>query len=174
MSAISCRASLLRSNLCVIRRSFASLDKITFLLSVESGGSLYFDSRHLTRYRVHESLTTRFTNRNDFLRARNEFYLRSLKSLQGVLYYFNNHVTKYLIEWEITHGKLLVYFFSDDVDDMVHTSSLIKYAILSLFKRLNVITYWSLLDIIRKVVPDIIRSSFYKKSTRKFNDFIPQ
>lgn len=174
MSAISCRATLLKNNSGIIRVAKASLDKLTFLLCVESGGSLYFDSRLLTRYRVHESLTTRITNRDDFLKARKDFYERSLKSLIEASNNYKNKVTRSLIDCEIIHGKLMVYFFSDSEEDRISTASIIHYVILSLSKRFYAITYWALLDLFRKIMPNIIRSSFYKKFIRKFNTYIPQ
>ena len=171
MSAISCRASLLKNNSTFIKGVAASLDKLTFLICVESGGYLFFDSRLLTRYRIHESLTTRITDRNNFLQARKEFYLRSLKSLVDASNYFSNKISRNLIKWEIIHGRLLVYFFSDDYTDKIQALSIIKYSFISLSKRLNIIAYWSLMDLIRRLSPSLIRSSFYKRSIRMFNDF---
>jgi len=174
MSAISCQANLLKKNSAIIREARASLDKLTFLLCVESGGSLYFDSRRLTRYRVHESLTTRITNRDAFLKARKDFYDRSLKSLIEASNNYKDKVTRSLVDWEIIHGKLLVYFFSDAEEDRISTASIIHYVFLSLSKRFNAITYWALLDLFRKIMPNMIRSSFYKRFIRKFNTYIPQ
>jgi hypothetical protein len=171
MSAISCRASLLKGNSSFIKKTKASLDKLTFLLSIETGGSLYFDSRFLTKYRIHESLTNRLTDMGGFLTSRKDFYLRSLKSLKEASRFFKKNITLNLINWEIIHGKLLVYFFSDDNVDLITIFSLIKQGLLSFFKGLSVITYWSLLDVLRKIMPKRIRSSFYKRSIRKVNVF---
>ena len=171
MSAISCRASLLKGNSSFIKKTKASLDKLTFLLSIESGGSLCFDSKFLTRYRIHESLTNRLTDMEGFLTSRKDFYLRSLKSLKEASRFFKKNITLNLINWEIIHGKLLVYFFSDDNVDLITIFSLIKQGLLSFFKGFSVITYWSLLDVLRKIMPKRIRSSFYKRSIRKVNVF---
>ena len=174
MSAISCRAPILKKNSSFIKKATASLDKLTFLLSSDSGGSLYFDSQMLTRYRVHESLTNRITDREGFLKARKDFYKRSLNNLIDASSYFKKNVTVDLINWEIMHARLLVYFFSDDVKDLISAASIIKLFLLSFIKRLNVISYWSFLDLIRKISPEILRSSFYKRSNRKLNFFIPR
>jgi glycosyltransferase involved in cell wall biosynthesis len=174
MSAISCRASLLKNNSTFIKKVPASLDKITFLVCIESGGCLYFDSSPLTRYRVHESLTTRITDRDSFLQARKDFYLRSLRSLVDASDYFNNKTSRYLLNCEIIHGRLLTFFFSDEPEHNLSAYYIIKYAFFSLFKRLNAITYWSLLDIFRIIVPEKARSSFYKRSIRKLNFFISE
>ena len=171
MSAISCRASLLKDNPSFIRKTNASLDKLTFLLAIETGGSLYFDSRFLTKYRIHESLTNRLTDMEGFLKARKDFYVRSLNSLIEASQFFKKNITLNLINWEIIHGKLLVYFFSDDDVDLITTISLIKQGLLSFFKGFSVITYWSLLDVFRKIMPKRIRSSLYKRSIRKVNAF---
>ena len=174
MSAITCRASLLKKHSSFIRKASASLDKLIFLLSTDSGGSLYFDSQLLTRYRIHESLTNKITGREDFLKARRDFYKRSLNNLIDASSYFKKNVTVDLINWEIMHARLLVYFFSDDVKDFVSAASIIKIILLSFMKRLNVIAYWSFLDLIRKISPEILRSSFYKRSNRKMNVSIPR
>ena len=171
MSAISCRASVLKKRSEFIGGLSASLDKLTFLTCVESGGTIFFDSRPLTKYRVHESLTTHITDRNNFLRARKEFYLRSLNGLMQASNHFNNKACINMIKWEIVHGNLLVYFFSDDYTDKIKTSSIIRYLLISITKGLTVITFWSTMDLLRKTFPSMIRSSYYRRSMDMFQNF---
>ena len=171
MSAISCRSSVLKSRSAFIRGKTTSLDKLMFLICLEAGGSLYFDARLLTRYRIHESLTTRITNIDDFLKARKEFYIRSLKNLTDTSGTITTREAKYLIDWEIIHGRLLAYFFSDDRVYGITARSLIKYSLLSIVKGFGPITKWALSDILRKFFPAIMRTNFYRRSLREFKRY---
>ncbi len=171
MSAISCRSSILKRNSKFIRGKTTSLDKLMFLICVEAGGILFFDSRLLTRYRIHESLTTRITNIDDFLKAREVFYIRSLKSLNDASGTITTVEAKYLNDWEIIHGKLLAYFFSDERIYKITGSSLIKYSFLSIVKGFGSISKWALFDMLRKLFPGVMRKSFYKRSLKEFKKY---
>lgn len=171
MSAISCRKSAILEYLHVIKNAPASLDKIMFLVCVEAEKYFFFDSRPLTKYRVHESLTTRITDREHFLNTRKEFYRRSLRALIESTDSFKSQAVKKIIKLETIHGELLLYFFSDDPDDIISLSFAIKNAIYSLVKGLRPITVWSLSDILRIIFPAFIRSSYYKRATNEFKRY---
>lgn len=167
-STISCRASVMKEYVSLINQMDTSIDKTLFLVCLESGGKFVFDSKQITKYRVHQSLTTRVTDFKSLIKRREDFYRRSLKVMHSLSSSLKQPRSQYAARIGIIHGSLLLSFFSDNTSEKISVPRSLSYLAMGLIKRLKVVVVWSAGNISVRAFPEFTRRRFYSKITGEF------
>lgn len=170
VSAMSCRLNPLKEKLELIRNSDTSLDKVVFYLMASCTGKMKLDSRQLTKYRVHPSLTTIITDKEDFTKKRSDFYNRSYNSLHKLRKTIAMVEGAEALDIELLHARLARYFFNETMDKF-SLLELARICLKGLRRRLLNISYWAAMCLVMKVSKNSARSIVFMRNMAQFRKF---
>lgn len=168
-STISARADAMRKNSWLIANTDTSIDKALFFACINYGGRFVIDSEILTRYRIHESVTTQVTDYNTLMARRKSLYSRSLKVMENLYSTLKESRAQEALKLELMHAKLLVSFFSDE--KVLTLSEIREYRRIGKERNIEVISFWAKANIAVRLLPGYTRKQYYKRMTGEFRRF---
>lgn len=112
MSMISMRRYVLEKYIQELRGITASIDKFLLYISVNEMGKIIADSRELTRYRVHSSLTNFTEPLGSFASRKSDFYRRSSETFMKLTDISKNDALRKITECVRKHEEVLADFHS--------------------------------------------------------------
>ncbi len=171
MSSIAARKSILLPHIQFIRSIDTSLDKTILFLCASSGDDLFFDSNTLTRYRVHRSKMNMITELEDYIRVREEFYLKSKVTVELLGSYLHKGPMSVMLRLEKFHSHLLTYFFSDADSEKVSSGRLIAGIFENVYYGVGVTVKWCIACLVRKIYKKGIRKRLYNSTMKEFRRF---
>ncbi|MCL4314185.1 MAG: glycosyltransferase [Candidatus Thermoplasmatota archaeon] len=110
MSMISMRREVLEKYIPELNEITASIDKFLFYISANETGKVIADSRELTRYRIHSSLTNFTEPLASFSSKKSDFYRRSSETFRKLAELSKNRSVRKVIECVGRHEKVLADF----------------------------------------------------------------
>ncbi len=171
VSAISLRKSCIYNHVDLIRDIDTSLDRAFFLIAAACKGKIFLDSRKTTLYRVHPSTTTMVMDATTFLQKRRNFYVRSKETLTKLEENLGKEIPHKLMVIILLHSSLLAYFFSDESLHKLTTVQLMRALFTGLSERIGTITFWASVGILRKIMPSVMRMTYYRRTMQQFSSY---
>lgn len=132
LSSIAIRSSLIKSHVTLISKINNTLDRVLFLLSLESGNNMYFDNKVLTKYRIHNNNSRPSFLETDYLSIKYRFIQNAKKELNHVREVLHNPTSLKIADYFILEIRIHEWFVSPNETPILSWRDILSIAIISI------------------------------------------